>query len=222
MYLRVSTLRSLVFCHDLAENAGLKQTEVKILPWETRIEKLAILSPVSRNLLKASLASRSWAMRWCTYRIALSGPVSREGHSAVLENVYTPIHFFLFSVFGCREACLLTQKPCPTTTQPGVRVGSRNMVARSTSRPDLYTSPDHRCSSSCCSLFKKSSPEASLYRRKSLKKNLCVHCVLRPGGLLCVCASARNVEVCMYAASVPCAVAARGFGGSVRHKGRVL
>lgn len=36
---------------DLAEKAGLKQTEVKILPWETRIEKLAILSPVSANLI---------------------------------------------------------------------------------------------------------------------------------------------------------------------------
>lgn len=39
-----------LFClFPRAEDAGLKQTEVKILPWETRIEKLAILSPVSRN-----------------------------------------------------------------------------------------------------------------------------------------------------------------------------
>lgn len=43
----------LSFSPDLiaAENAGLKQAEVKILPWETRIEKLAILSPVSRSPL---------------------------------------------------------------------------------------------------------------------------------------------------------------------------
>lgn len=32
-----------------AEDAGLKQTEIKILPWETRIEKMAILSHVSRK-----------------------------------------------------------------------------------------------------------------------------------------------------------------------------
>lgn len=44
----VSTLTSLV-SPACAEDAGLKQTEVKILPWETRIEKLGILSHVSRN-----------------------------------------------------------------------------------------------------------------------------------------------------------------------------
>eukprot|EP00752_Nemacystus_decipiens_P003800 g3496.t1 len=38
------------------ENAGLKQTEVKILPWETRIEKLAILSPgLMEKILSLSL-----------------------------------------------------------------------------------------------------------------------------------------------------------------------
>ncbi|CAM9104784.1 unnamed protein product [Scytosiphon promiscuus] len=39
-----------------AETAGLKQTEVKILPWETRIEKLAILSPgLMEKILSLSL-----------------------------------------------------------------------------------------------------------------------------------------------------------------------